>query len=124
VKPSRLLLTTFGLALLAGASLAPQPSRAQTPTDEVLRAMDCGTWQYDVWSPGFPCQAGDDASLVSGTLTAVNGHLLTLQRPTDVITIDDRIALERRATGRVADGLETTARGYWQGNTFYATALH
>ena len=58
---------------------------------------------------------------ISGTITFVKGHLVTLQQSTRTLVISDEPALESQATGRVAVGRQVEAHGYWDGGTFYAT---
>jgi hypothetical protein len=63
---------------------------------------------------------GREMQRVSGTITAVRGHLVTLQRSNSDLVIDDQPALDSESTGRVAVGRVVTAHGYWQDGTFYA----
>jgi hypothetical protein len=58
---------------------------------------------------------------VSGTIIAVQGHIVTLQQSTHDLIINDQPALDRDETGRVAVGRVVTAHGYWQDGTFYAS---
>ncbi len=67
--------------------------------------------------------AGMAPERVTGTITAVNGHLVTIQRAAHTLVIDDRPALDKQTTGRVAVGRVVTAHGYWQGGTFFADRL-
>lgn len=60
---------------------------------------------------------------VRGTITAVNGSMVTIQRSTGTIVVNDQPALNNRMTGNVAVGRQVVARGYWQGGTFYATSI-
>ncbi|HEY8313007.1 MAG TPA: DUF5666 domain-containing protein [Candidatus Baltobacteraceae bacterium] len=60
---------------------------------------------------------------VRGTITAVSGHLVTLQRGSDSVVINDQPALNRKLTGSVAVGRDIAASGYWRGGTFYATTV-
>jgi hypothetical protein len=60
---------------------------------------------------------------VSGTVTAVKGHLVTLQQTTKSLVINDQPALDQRTTGRVAVGRQVVAVGFWRNGTFYATLL-
>ena len=60
---------------------------------------------------------------VAGTIAAVNGHLVTLQRAKEQLVIDDRPALDTQTTGRVEVGRMITAHGYWQNGTFFANRL-
>lgn len=61
--------------------------------------------------------------VISGTITSVNGHLVTIQRSTGTIVVNDQPALNNRMTGNVAVGRQIVARGYWQDGTFYATSF-
>lgn len=70
-----------------------------------------------------PAAAQMQPRAISGTITAVNGHLVTIQRSTGTIVVDDQPALNDRTTGNVAVGRQVLARGYWQGGTFYATSF-
>lgn len=60
---------------------------------------------------------------VHGTITVVNGHLVTLQRANDTIVVDDQAALNRRLTGNVAVGRDVVAIGYWERGTFFASTI-
>jgi hypothetical protein len=60
---------------------------------------------------------------VTGTITAVNGHLVTIQQAKQQLVIDDQPALDRQTTGRVAVGRAVAAHGYWQDGTFFASRL-
>ena len=64
--------------------------------------------------------SGRTPERVRGTIVGVNGHLVTIEQATHNLVIDDRPALDRQATGRVAVGREITAHGYWQDGTFVA----
>jgi hypothetical protein len=80
-------------AVLAGAATAA--AIAQTPTPRVI----------------------------AGTITAVSGHLVTIQRSDGTIVVNDQPALDNQTTGNVAVGRQIVARGYWQGGTFFATSF-
>ena len=56
-----------------------------------------------------------------GTITAVNGHLVTLQQSTQALVVNDTPALSREDSGRAAVGRQITAHGYWEDGTFFAT---
>ena len=64
-----------------------------------------------------------DAGRVSGTITIVSGHLVTLQRTRGTLVINDQSALDHKATGNVAVGRQVVAHGYWRAGTFYATTI-
>jgi hypothetical protein len=61
--------------------------------------------------------------IIAGTITAVNGHLVTIQRSAGTIVVNDQPALDNQTTGNVAVGRQVVARGYWQGGTFFATSF-
>jgi|GEM_PF-2445121 len=61
--------------------------------------------------------------VISGTITAVNGHLVTIQRSNGTVVVNDQPALDNQMTGNVAVGRQIVARGYWQDGTFYATSF-
>lgn len=65
----------------------------------------------------------DQPRVVSGTITAVNGHLVTIQRSTGSIVVNDQPALDNRTTGNVAVGRQVVALGHWQDGTFYAASF-
>ena len=56
-----------------------------------------------------------------GTITSVNGHLVTLSQSTRTLVVNDTPALHREDTGRVAVGRQVVAHGYWEGDVFYVT---
>ena len=56
-----------------------------------------------------------------GTITAVNGHMVTLQQSTRTLVVNDTPALSREDSGRVAVGRQVTAHGYWEDDTFYVS---
>jgi hypothetical protein len=65
----------------------------------------------------------DEPRVISGTITAVNGNLVTIQRAVGTIVVNDQPALNNQATGNVATGRQIVALGYWQNGTFYATSF-
>ncbi|HEV3153470.1 MAG TPA: DUF5666 domain-containing protein [Candidatus Baltobacteraceae bacterium] len=71
----------------------------------------------------LPAAAQDEPRVISGTITNVNGHLVTIQRAQGTIVVDDQPALDQRMTGNVATGRRVVARGHWQNGTFYATSF-
>lgn len=88
--------------------------------------LTCGAWVNGVWVPNGSCAKDPYAGtygMVSGTITSVSGHLVTIQRSTDKIVINDSPALNRQTTGRVAVGRQIVARGFWRDGTFYATSI-
>jgi hypothetical protein len=60
---------------------------------------------------------------VSGQITNVSGHLITLQHGSNTLIVDDSRALNRQDTGHVATGRDVTAHGYWEDGTFYASSF-
>jgi hypothetical protein len=102
------------------ATTVPQQAGASAPGQQ---PPDCGTWQSGTWVPTGACGADDYRSHVSGTVTAVKGHLVTLQQATQSMIINDQPALEKQETGKVAVGRQVLAVGYWRSGTFYATNL-
>ncbi len=72
-----------------------------------------------------PAVAQDEAQphVISGTITSVNGHLVTIQQSSGSIVVNDQPALNDQMTGNVATGRQIVARGYWRGGTFYATSF-
>jgi hypothetical protein len=61
--------------------------------------------------------------VISGTITSVNGSLVTIQQSSGNIVVNDQPALDNHMTGNVAVGRQVVARGYWQNGTFYATSF-
>ncbi|MDQ2872860.1 MAG: hypothetical protein M3R35_07010 [Candidatus Eremiobacteraeota bacterium] len=90
-----------------------------------------GHWQdgtFYATALQFPAAATADAAMngadrVTGTITSVSGHLVTLQQSRGTLVINDQPALDANATGQVAVGRPVVAIGYWRAGTFYATAL-
>ena len=142
-----LLGALLGAGSLVGASVSfAQPAAAQTvvvPAVPVCGYWDrngnwvdngtcshnpyCGSMVNGVWVPNGACPNGrgyiPTRAYVTGTITIVRGHLVTVQQSTGEIVINDQIALNRQTTGRVAVGRQITALGYWRGGTFYATEI-
>jgi len=86
----------------------------------------CGVWANGVWQPNGRCPGyvvGTRRARVAGTITAVKGHLVTVQQATQTIVINDQPALNRQTSGRVAVGRQIVAYGYWRGRSFFATAM-
>jgi hypothetical protein len=129
-----LLSAAFGAATVLGygsisASAQPMPQGAAAadpqPAPDLKPDMqtNCGTWQSGTWVPSGACAANDYRSHVAGTITAVKGHLVTLQQSEQTFVINDQPALDRRTTGRIAVGRQVNAAGYWRNGTFYATSV-
>ncbi len=97
------------------------PAGAQTPP---YVDSSCGTWQGDTWVANGSCASGvHKHERVTGTITIVKGHLVTVQQSDRTVVIDDSLALKNQLTGRVAVGRQIVAHGYWDNGTFYATLL-
>jgi len=87
----------------------------------------CGTWVNDEWVPNGKCPpetADFRHDTVSGTITSVKGHLVTIQQSTRTLVINDQPALDSKQTGKVAVGRQIVAYGYWNDKNFYATAIY
>ena len=86
----------------------------------------CGTWANGTWTPNGKCPSyavGPHRARVAGTITAVKGHLVTVQQATQTVVINDQPALDRMQTGKVAVGRQIVAYGYWAAGNFYATVI-
>jgi len=134
----------FLAALLfsAGAMIAG-PVGAQTTTTMTVDVVGphnpyCGSWQNGTFVPNGNCvedaapaattttvvqHQGRVMQRVRGTITSVQGHLVTVQMSTNTLVINDSPALAADQTGRVAVGRMITAHGYWEDGTFYATRI-
>lgn len=121
------------LALALAASLCCiAPAMAQTPPAGPPPAgpyndVSCGTWQDDVWVDNGQCATFVTVvrhDSVAGTITSVKGHLVTIQQSTKSVVINDQPALDHKQTGKVANGRQVVAYGYWMNGTFYATSIY
>lgn len=86
----------------------------------------CGVWMNGVWQPNGHCPdyaVGPHRMRIEGTITAVKGHLVTVQQATRTIVVDDTPALNRQMTGKVAVGRRIIAYGYVRGDNYYATII-
>lgn len=86
----------------------------------------CGTWASGTWTPNGHCPGytvGPHRARVTGTITAVKGHLVTVQQATRTVVINDQPALNRQMTGKVAVGRQVVAYGYWVDQNFFATII-
>ncbi|HEY1729281.1 MAG TPA: hypothetical protein VGG22_12960 [Candidatus Baltobacteraceae bacterium] len=128
------------LIFSAGAMIAA-PVGAQTTTTTTVDVVGphnpyCGSWQNGTFVPNGNCvedavpaattttvveHQGRVMQRVRGTITSVQGHLVTVQMSTQTLVINDSPALSADQTGRVAVGRMITAHGYWEDGTFYAT---
>ncbi len=128
------------LTIPALAQTTPEQTQTQQTTTTTTTTVDpadmgpnnqygdpiCGDWASGVWQPNGHCPGyvvGKRRARVAGTITAVRGHLVTLQQATKSIVINDQPALNREMSGRVAVGRQIVAFGYWRDGSFYATAL-
>jgi hypothetical protein len=143
------LNATAGASAILAAALLAGAAGAQTMDNVGPHNPYCGSWSNGTWAsngncvdettttttvttqreaaamPGdqraaVPMTAGRTPQRVTGTITAVRGHLVTLQQSNNDLVINDQPALDQEATGRVAVGRVVTAHGYWQDGTFYA----
>jgi hypothetical protein len=104
--------------LFAAASATTLPAGAQT-TDTVNETTTTTTTTA-VTAPTVDTRV---PGRVSGTITSVKGHLVTLQQSAQIIVVNDQPGLLARETGKVAVGRQVVALGYWQSGTFYATHI-
>jgi hypothetical protein len=122
-------------AMIAG----PVGAQTTTTTVDIVGPHNpyCGSWQNGTFVPNGNCveetvPAGTTTTTVvehpgrimqhvRGTITSVQGHLVTVQMSTNTLVINDSPALSADQTGRVAVGRMITAHGYWEDGTFYAT---
>ena len=112
-------------ATLLAAALGIVPALA----DEAPPYTDtqCGSWVNDDWVPNGNCPPDSDHirhDHLAGTITAVKGHLVTIQQATRTVVFNDQPALDAKQTGKVAVGRQVVAYGYWLDGNFYATALY
>lgn len=103
------------------ATIAMSPALAD-PSPYV--DTSCGSWVNDQWVPSGNCDEVLQHGTVTGTITVVKGHLVTVQQATRDVTIDDQPALDAKQTGKVAVGRVIVAYGYWKDNNFFATAIY
>lgn len=86
----------------------------------------CGSLVNGVWVANGNCpdvHGMVPRAFVTGTITVVKGHLVTVQQSRGTLVINDTPALNAQTTGNVAVGRQNTAIGYWKDGTFYATEL-
>lgn len=118
------LLSYGALAGFANAQEAPPATADQTQS---YTDLTCGAWVNDVWVPNGKCPPETQRlrhDSVTGTITKVDGHLVSVQQTTRTLVINDQPALDRKQTGKVGVGRQIVAYGYWLGDTFYATAIY
>jgi hypothetical protein len=107
-------------AMLIAAACGLAPALADPPYVDTA----CGTWVNDEWVSNGTCSQDIRHDTVSGTITIVKGHLVTLQQATRTVVIDDQPALDAKQSGKVAVGRVVAAYGYWKDGNFYATAIY
>jgi hypothetical protein len=107
-------------ALLIAFAFGFAPAIADPPYVDTT----CGNWVNDEWVSNGNCPNELKHDTVSGTITIVKGHLVTLQQATGTVVIDDQPALDRKQTGKVAVGRVVVAYGYWKDNNFFATGIY
>lgn len=86
----------------------------------------CGTWMNGTWTPNGHCpdyKVGPHRARLTGTITKVDGHLVTVQQSTRTVVMNDQPALNNKMSGKVATGRQIVAYGYWVGPNFYATII-
>jgi len=137
-------LVTTALALVLAMIAAPASAQTSSPTTDV---PVCGYWDSTGnWVDSGQCESStycgstvngawvsngncpDEHGMmrrafVRGTITAVKGHLVTIQQSKGTVVINDTPALNAQTSGKVAVGRQVTAIGYWKDGTFYATEL-
>jgi len=114
-----------GAVLTFSASAFSLPAVAQSVQSPYVDSA-CGAWQGNTWVPNGRCSDADRTfkhQYVAGTIVSVTGHLVTVQRSTGQLVIDDQLALNREMTGKVAVGRRILAHGYWRNKVFYATMI-
>jgi hypothetical protein len=87
----------------------------------------CGSWVNDVWVPNGNCPPDSSDfrhDTVTGTITSVSGHLVTVQQTDKSLVIDDQPALDNKQSGKVAVGRMIVAYGFWRQGNFFATAIY
>src|ERR1700722_104117 len=63
----------------------------------------CGVWVNGIWQDNGHCPGyatGPHRARVAGTITAVKGHLVSVQQADRTVTINDQPALNNQMTGR------------------------
>jgi hypothetical protein len=115
------------LGSAAAQPVPEQPSQSQSQAEQqaVPNAVPaaqpdepvCGSWESGTWIPSGACGPNDYRSHVTGTITAVKGHLVTIQQSTKEIVINDQPALDQRTSGKVAVGRQVVAVGFWRNGT-------
>jgi hypothetical protein len=120
------LLMVISSAAMSVAQQAP-PSPAPAPPSGTYEDTNCGAWVNDVWVPNANCPTYVTVirhDSLAGTITHVQGHLVTIQQTSRTLVINDQPALNRQQSGKVAVGRQVVAYGYWMNGTFYATSIY
>ena len=119
---------SFAFLVTAALLACAAPVFAQQMGPGTYNDTSCGSWVNDVWVPNGSCTTGAYGRLrhghIAGTITQVNGHLVTVQMSGRTMVINDQPALNRRQSGKVANGRQIVAYGFWRDGTFYATAIY
>ena len=116
-----MVFVKFISALAIAAAIGMAPAFADPPP---YVDTSCGSWVNDQWVPSANCTEVLQHGTVTGTITVVKGHLVTVQQATGTVTIDDQPALDAKQTGKVAVGRAIVAYGYWKDNNFFATGIY
>lgn len=122
-----LIAALAAVLICGGVALAQQDQDQAPPPDSTYNDANCGAWVNDQWVPNANC--GTDVTVirhasVAGTITQVQGHLVTLQQTNKTMVINDQPALNHQQSGKVAVGRQVVAYGYWMHGTFYATGIY
>lgn len=120
-------IAALAAVLICGGAALAQQDQAPPPDNDTYNDTNCGAWVNDAWVPNANC--GSDVTVirhasVAGTITQVQGHLVTLQQTNHSLVINDQPALNHQQTGKVAVGRQVVAYGYWRNGTFYATGIY
>jgi hypothetical protein len=125
----QLYIALAATLLVYGAAVGIARAQPVTPTDQTPSYNDspCGAWLNDEWVPNGKCPPETQRlrhDSVSGTITSVKGHLVSVQQTARTLVINDQPALDHKQSGKVAVGRQIVASGYWLDGTFYATAIY
>ena len=121
------LATVFLSLAMAPAQEPPASPSPPPPASGTYIDANCGSWVNDVWVPSGNCTTYVTVirhDSLAGTITKVQGHLVTIQQTNRTLVINDQPALDRKQTGKVGVGRQIVAYGYWRDGTFYATAIY
>ena len=120
----RVFFALCASALLSSLAL-PALAQYNGPNNQYGDPM-CGVWMNGTWQDNGHCPGytvGPQRVRIAGTIVAVQGNMVTVQSRHRTVTVNDRPALRREMTGRVAVGRQIVAYGYWRNDVFYATAF-